>query len=185
MRDRRYGGFLRRALAFGIDKAILHLCALFLFAVGLLALGLVGSISLDVLDEAPERLWMFAILHGTASLFASLLYFTWFHGSVGQTPGKMLLGLKVIRASGESLSFGFAFLRWVGYLVSSSLLGLGFLWVLFDSRRQGWHDKIADTLVIRVGRKASEEKNAEEAGGLREAASPFPEKGLDKGGDIG
>ncbi len=79
-----------------------------------------------------------------------MIYFIWFHGSVGQTPGKMLLGLRVIQASGEKMTFGVAFLRWVGTLVSGLFLSLGYLWIAIDGKKQGWHDKIAATLVIRT-----------------------------------
>ncbi|MDD1697770.1 MAG: RDD family protein, partial [Methanoregula sp.] len=60
----------------------------------------------------------------------------------------MILGLQVIQSSGEKMTPGLAFLRWVGYLFSGLILNLGFLWIVFDKRKQGWHDKIAGTLVI-------------------------------------
>ena len=92
---------------------------------------------------------VFALLYLAASLLAGMTYFTWFHGIAGRTPGKMLLGLRVIQASGDPMTPGIAFLRWVGYLISGPVFCLGFLWVAFDGRKQGWHDKIAATLVIR------------------------------------
>ncbi|MEI6610458.1 MAG: RDD family protein, partial [Deltaproteobacteria bacterium] len=72
------------------------------------------------------------------------------HGTTGRTPGKMLLGLQVYCADGTEVSFGIAFLRAVGYLVSSLLLTipLGFIWAAFDKKKQSWHDKIAGTVVI-------------------------------------
>ncbi len=78
----------------------------------------------------------------------TIAYFTYFHGTTGRTPGKMLLGLQVISADGTSISFGIAFLRAVGYLVSGALFNLGFIWAAFDKKKQGWHDKMADTVVI-------------------------------------
>ena len=79
-----------------------------------------------------------------------MVYFTWFHGATGQTPGKMLLKLRVVQPSGEPIGFGTAFLRWVGYIISSAVVLIGFLWVVFDRKRQGWHDKIAGTVVVRT-----------------------------------
>ena len=90
------------------------------------------------------------VFYAVAMFITDMIYFIWFHGSVGQTPGKMLLGLRVIQASGETMTFGVAFLRWVGTLVSSLFLSLGYLWIAFDGKKQGWHDKIAATLVIRT-----------------------------------
>ncbi|HTP25298.1 MAG TPA: RDD family protein, partial [Anaeromyxobacteraceae bacterium] len=78
-----------------------------------------------------------------------LCYFTMFIGMGGQTPGKMLLGLKVVRTDGEAVGFGRALVRWLGQCLSLLLLGLGFLMVAFSGRKQGLHDKIAGTYVIR------------------------------------
>jgi len=84
------------------------------------------------------------------STIITILYFTYFHGSIGQTPGKMLCGLKVVRVDGEPLGFARALLRWAGYLPSSLVFGLGFLWIAWDRNKQAWHDKIAGTRVIRL-----------------------------------
>lgn len=67
------------------------------------------------------------------------------------TPGKMALRLKIVDAqTGQPASTGKLILRYVGYYVSMLPLFLGFIWVAFDGRKQGWHDKIAGTVVIRV-----------------------------------
>jgi uncharacterized RDD family membrane protein YckC len=66
------------------------------------------------------------------------------------TPGKMVLGLRIVDAeTGGVPPIGRLVLRYVGYLVSALPLGLGYLWAIWDSRRQGWHDKMAGTLVVR------------------------------------
>jgi uncharacterized RDD family membrane protein YckC len=70
------------------------------------------------------------------------------------TPGKLVLGLRIVDAeTGGTPPIGRLVLRYVGYLVSALPLGLGYLWVLWDPRRQGWHDKMAGTLVIRLERR--------------------------------
>lgn len=152
MTDRRYGGFWRRSIAYLIDEAILYFVSLILFLIGLLALGLKEDMIANVLtspDDLTRGMGVPGLLYIAASLLAGMTYFTWFHGIAGRTPGKMLLGLRVIQASGEPMTPGIAFLRWVGYLISGLLLCLGFLWVAIDRRKQGWHDKIAATVVIR------------------------------------
>lgn len=78
------------------------------------------------------------------------LYYAGFWAWHGQTPGKMLLGLRIVRTNGQPLSFGRALLRFVGYLISGIALGLGYLWIVVDGRKQGWHDKIAGTFVVRA-----------------------------------
>jgi uncharacterized RDD family membrane protein YckC len=67
------------------------------------------------------------------------------------TPGKMFLKLKIvdIKTSGP-ISFRQAIIRYIGYLPSFYCLLLGIFWVAFDNRKQGWHDKLASTAVIRV-----------------------------------
>ena len=80
-----------------------------------------------------------------------IAYFVFFTGYGGQTPGKMVFGLKVIRTDGTELGFRRAVLREiVGKFVSWLLLMIGYLMVAFDSRKQGLHDKIAKTYVIRL-----------------------------------
>lgn len=69
------------------------------------------------------------------------------------TPGKMLLSVKVVDArTGGKLSVGQSIGRYLGYFVATIPLGLGLLWVAFDARKQGWHDKLAGTVVIRSRR---------------------------------
>jgi len=80
---------------------------------------------------------------------AYFLYFWSAHGS-GQTPGMRALRLRVIRTDGTYISVGRAFLRNIGLGISLICLGLGVIWIGFDKQKQGWHDKIADTYVIRT-----------------------------------
>lgn len=66
------------------------------------------------------------------------------------TPGKMLLGLKVLdEKTGQKIGFSQALTRYLGYFVSALALGLGYLWIVFDPKKQGWHDKLAKTVVVR------------------------------------
>ncbi len=71
-------------------------------------------------------------------------------GPLGQTPGKHLMGIKVVGPNPGPIGAGKAFVRWIGYLLDSIICGLpiGFLWILFDKEKRGWHDIIADTRVV-------------------------------------
>lgn len=66
------------------------------------------------------------------------------------TPGKMLFGMRIVDAttSGE-VSATRLVIRYLAYFISMLPLGLGFIWAAFDKRKQGWHDKIAGTVIIR------------------------------------
>jgi uncharacterized RDD family membrane protein YckC len=152
MKDRLYGGFWRRLVASAIDKIILYFISLFLLLTAFLALrqGGFSLSSIVATGDIPRGMGLVVVFYAVAMFITDMIYFIWFHGSVGQTPGKMILGLRIIQASGDDMSFGAAFLRWVGTLVSGLFLSLGYLWIAFDGKKQGWHDKIAATLVIRT-----------------------------------
>ena len=75
----------------------------------------------------------------------------WFWTRKQATPGKMALSLHVVDAdSGAALSVGQSIGRYLAYSVSMIPFGLGLIWVGFDSRKQGWHDKLARSVVIRA-----------------------------------
>lgn len=66
------------------------------------------------------------------------------------TPGKMVIGARIVDAkTGAQPTTGRLILRYLGYYVSSIVFCLGFLWVAWDARKQGWHDKIAGTVVVK------------------------------------
>jgi uncharacterized RDD family membrane protein YckC len=68
----------------------------------------------------------------------------------GATPGKMVFGLRIIdESTGGRPTVWQCIGRYVMALVSIACVGLGYLWIVIDPRRQGWHDKIVRTLVIR------------------------------------
>ena len=71
-------------------------------------------------------------------------------GPLGQTPGKALMGIKVVGPTPGPLGYGRATLRWVGRIVDVILCGLplGVLWGLLDDERRTWHDMLADTRVV-------------------------------------
>ena len=68
----------------------------------------------------------------------------------GQTPGKMLMNIRVIKTNGTPISDTDAILRYVGYLINSPIIMLGWIWALMDNKNQGWHDKIAGTYVVKA-----------------------------------
>lgn len=77
-------------------------------------------------------------------------YYVYFWSTTGATPGKQAMGLKVISTDGSTPTATKAFIRYVGYIVSAIPIFLGFIWIAFDSQKQGWHDKIAGTYVIKA-----------------------------------
>ncbi len=81
-------------------------------------------------------------------VFAVIIIAFWIYKSA--TPGKMILNMKIVDAkTGEKPSRNQLIIRYFGYIVSTIPLCLGFIWVFYDKKRQGWHDKMAGTVVIR------------------------------------
>ncbi len=139
-----YAGFWIRLGAFiidGIALAVINFAITVLFRVSSIALPIVfmRHIFLPHLG-----IWSFI------GLVVEIAYFAGFWVWRGQTPGKMAAGVKIIRKDGSPLTWGCALLRYLGYIVSMMTLFIGFIWIAFDSRKQGIHDKIADTYVVKL-----------------------------------
>jgi uncharacterized RDD family membrane protein YckC len=147
----RPAGFFSRFEAFIIDLAILSIVQL------------VGSAFIQAVIRffrLSELADIFRTLLGnptfniiSGSILVTLLvigYYTFFWTLVGFTPGKAFLGLKIVRKNGEKVTFGRSLLRFFAYWISAIPLFLGFLWVLWDPNRLGWHDKIAGTQVLYI-----------------------------------
>jgi uncharacterized RDD family membrane protein YckC len=147
----RYAGFWRRFGAFAVDGAIILLIYILLGMVASMAylFGAADANNKEILASLsdPASLSPLMIAAWVVMILLDIAYFTYFHGATGRTPGKMLFNLQVVYTDGTPISFGTAFLRVVGYFVSN-IFYLGFIWVAFDKRKQGWHDKIAGTVVI-------------------------------------
>ena len=111
-----------------------------------------GALSLGVLLVTLVATAVFPplIIFGLVGWFAiTVAYFPYFWSRSGQTPGMKVMGIRVVRDSdGGRVTQGQAILRLVGYWVSGFVFYLGFIWILIDKRRRGWHDLIGDTVVI-------------------------------------
>jgi uncharacterized RDD family membrane protein YckC len=85
-------------------------------------------------------------------LLISLAYFAGMWTWKGTTVGGIVLGLKVARLDGRPLTFVVALVRALAAAFSVIVLFLGFLWIVWDADKQGWHDRIAGTVVLRLPR---------------------------------
>ena len=130
-----YAGFWQRAAAFAIDALIITVIMVPLMVV-------VFGMRRVSLDPAEHSWDLLAPLVIAAALIGFWRY-------CGATPGKIALGVRIVDAvSGQPPGLLRLALRFVGYFVSAFPLYLGFLWIAVDRRKQGWHDKIARTIVI-------------------------------------
>lgn len=67
----------------------------------------------------------------------------------GQTPGKSVMKIRVAKLDGNPIEDSTAIVRYVGRYISGIIV-IGLLWALWDEKRQGWHDKVAGTVVLRA-----------------------------------
>ena len=136
-----FAGFWLRAWAFLID----------MFLIGLITTPFT-TVMVDSTYYTPsDRLMEFLVF----ALFPAL-YVILFWVYKGATPGKMAISAKIVDAtSGEHPAAPRFIARYVGYLLSMLPLGLGFVWIAFDKRKQGWHDKLSGTMVVRQKRRPS------------------------------
>ena len=149
-----YAGFWIRSLAIIIDAFVLGVVIWVLEGLWPLVFGrgwLGGANDVTIsYGEASGIYWTLAVL---VPFLLVVAYFICFWGWRGQTPGKMVTRVKIVRFSGEDIGWGDAVMRFLGFIISVLIVFSGLFWVAYDSRRQGWHDKIADTYVIRMPRR--------------------------------
>ena len=92
--------------------------------------------------------------HGAGSaalgLLISTAYQVYFFTSTGQTLGAKVMGIKVVDLDGNPLSVNLAVIRVIGSYVSGALLGIGYLLMLWDSRKQTLHDRMAGSFVVKL-----------------------------------
>ncbi len=141
-----YAGLASRGLALIIDILIL--------AAILGSTTFIGNILIRELAFGDLTKQLLRGLLVLSDIAVPIAYFLVFWVLAGQTPGKAIMGLRIVTANRAPLTAGRAAIRLLGY-VPSSLLLLGFLMVLVDPRRRALHDKLAGTVVIYASRHLS------------------------------
>ena len=82
---------------------------------------------------------------------AILLWFLYLTGTQGQSPGKKVVGIKLVKeADGQYLGFGMAVVRYIAHILDALSCLIGYLWPLWDAKRQTFADKIIGTVVVRT-----------------------------------
>jgi uncharacterized RDD family membrane protein YckC/DNA-directed RNA polymerase subunit RPC12/RpoP len=151
----RYGGFWLRFVAVLIDSIIVGI------PTGIIALIVMGGSMLSLArmgdNPAPEEaiaamLPMFGAmaLLNLVVIVLDCTYQTFFLVKFGATPGKMALGLKVVRPDGSGIQIGRAIGRYFSRLLSALILYIGYIMAGFDAQKRALHDMICDTRVIKT-----------------------------------
>ena len=137
----RYAGFWIRFVAYILDVIVLGVIT---FALTPL---LGGGDVVATSTGGPVTVNFSA---GGISALVGLLYFVGFWAWRGQSPGMIPFNMRIVMAAdGSKVDVVRSLLRYVGLIISFAIVFLGVIWVGFDRRKQGWHDKIAGTVVVR------------------------------------
>lgn len=150
-----YAGFVTRTMAMVVDLLIIG------------AVWLVSGIAVDFIRRTSGFDELLRLVAGTFDWLVptstplltlafefltlqawSFFYFTFFFRFGGATIGKYLMGLRVVRHDGQPLTTARAALRTLAYLASMLPVYVGFLNILADDRRRGWHDLLVGTVVV-------------------------------------
>lgn len=141
-----YAHFGRRAIATILDMLLLTIVAspIISIVLGIVAPGVPPTFA-NLLSNTEVLLTTLLL----TTLIQSLYYGYFLSRQRGQTPGKRLLGIRVIKRDGSELTIRDALLRNViGYQISNLIPGIGFLWVFVDKQSRTWHDMMANTIVV-------------------------------------
>jgi uncharacterized RDD family membrane protein YckC len=144
----QYVGFWLRFLAFCIDSII---ASLVISPLVVMVVGEVDLASYDLNDPVSLMALLTTLsinLSFDATLMGVAVILFWIFKS--STPGKMVFKATIVNATdGGKPKPVRLIIRYLGYFLNIFALGLGFYWIGFDKRKQGWHDKLAGTVVIR------------------------------------
>jgi uncharacterized RDD family membrane protein YckC len=135
----RYGGFWIRVAAKIIDGLILTVINI--------ALSFLVAMLITTTND-PASAIIAAAVSTFLNLVIAIALTTWFLGSFGATPGKMAVGLMVVHPDGSRITYWRAFGRYFAEILSSLILGIGYLMAAFDDEKRALHDRICDTRVV-------------------------------------
>ncbi|HEY1517022.1 MAG TPA: RDD family protein [Solirubrobacteraceae bacterium] len=136
----RYGGLATRVISFTIDAALITVVDV--------VVGVAAALILSLLHIPHELRTILAVIGAVAFVLGSIAYFTIFWSSTGQTPGARIMRIRVVTDGGTRVHTRWAVVRCVGVVLAALPLFLGFVPILFDSRRRGFQDWLGHTVVV-------------------------------------
>jgi len=143
MENNKNVGFLVRFLAFLIDTLMIYVILVF---VGYEDYYYYIEIS-DMFTQTQQLKNMDLINNILNLLNMIVVIFFWVYFN-GQTPGKKLMGIKIVSLNNDPITLKQAVIRYIGYFISAFMLGIGFLMIAIREDKRGLHDLIANTKVV-------------------------------------
>lgn len=151
-----YASWWSRVGAYLLDGLIAFGIAIVPFIIGGIIIGTTASTTTDsdgftTATNAGNPLGYVFLVVGYVALFGFQIWNIGVRqGKKGQTLGKQIVGIQVVRAeNGQFLGAGAGFLRWLMLAILGGICFLDFLWPLWDDKKQSWHDKIVGSVVLR------------------------------------
>jgi uncharacterized RDD family membrane protein YckC len=140
-----YGGFWRRFAARFVDGMLLGVVGML---IGMVVGGVFGASG--SLRGNPNMVIFMQVIIQLISMVIGIAYEVFFVRKYDATPGKMALGLKILRSGGEKLTIGRIIGRYFATILSALPLLLGYIVAAFDDEKRTFHDRIVDTRVIKT-----------------------------------
>lgn len=138
----QYAGFWRRSAATIVDLVLMTLIQMGIF----ISFGLSPNV-FDPTQNTDANYGIAQLLFFMVNVAFDVIFWVNFNGA---TPGKRALGIKIVTQNGRPITYSVALVRWFSYFIALMPFGLGFLWIIFDKKKQGWHDKLVSTIVVRT-----------------------------------
>jgi uncharacterized RDD family membrane protein YckC len=146
-----FAGFRIRLAAKAIDWVVLY-------GIGTLAERLVVAFAFDGVAPAAADwpgMWRLLMYTGTINTVIAIIYHVYFMATYEATPGKRVLGLRLVRADGRRLGTGRVIARYFAEALSTMTFLAGYVMAAFDDEKRTLHDYICDTRVVRGPREES------------------------------
>ena len=148
-----YGGFWIRLVARVVDGVVISVPLAVIFIVFVVLAGGIAS-QTNTTDQNAQAavgvgllgVWL---LIGVLATIGTVAYFVYFWGTSGSTLGMRIFQLRIVDAdTGAPIGIARAIVRYLMSIVNGLACYIGWIWVAFDARKQGWHDKVANSIVL-------------------------------------
>jgi uncharacterized RDD family membrane protein YckC len=149
-----YGGFWIRLVARIVDGIIIGIPLSVIFGVFVVLAGGIASTATNTTDQNAQAAvglglvgaWLLIVI---LAGIGTVVYFVYFWGTSGSTLGMRIFKLRIVDAdTGAPIGMARAIVRYLMSIVNSLACYIGWIWVAFDPRKQGWHDKVANSIVL-------------------------------------